>query len=140
MASNSSSVAVSAAIGWRCHTCGEPAASGVVHIDLRKVRAAETALAAWRGRPREGVSRALDLADIFAAPTVEQWQVVCAGCCHNCVGCYAIDLGQVRSLHALIAWTAHLYDKSWFTATNWIAFIHRVAQEHADPREPMGVW
>jgi hypothetical protein len=128
-----------AAIAWRCDECGNPATTGAIHVDLRRVNAAERARTEWEARPR-AVGQAFDLSDMFAAPMMARWQVTCSGCAHNCAGCYSIDLALCRSVFALVKWTAHLYEKSWFGATNWIAFIHGVAQENGDPREAAGVW
>ena len=125
--------------GWRCSGCGEPARGGVLHIRHQDVWAAEQALREWHaGHPSE---EAFDLADIFAMPALAQWQVACPSCLrvHDCAGCYDIGLDQCATLTALLRWQAHLYDKSWFGATNWGGFVHRVAQEHA-PHETAGVW
>lgn len=129
-----------AAIAWRCDNCGNPATAGAIHVEMRMVADAEQSIADWEKRSRDDASEAFDLADIFAAPTLALWNVSCDGCRHSCFTCYSIDLALCRSMFALVKWTAHLYDKSWFRATNWIAFIHRVAQENGDPSEAAGVW
>ncbi|MEU7170345.1 hypothetical protein ABZ949_02490 [Micromonospora tulbaghiae] len=126
-------------IAWRCSRCGGSADGGVLHISHRDVRAAERAAKEWNATTQS--KEAFDLADIFMMPALAQWQVACPACmrAHNCAGCYQIELGQCATLTALLRWQAHLYDKSWFGATNWVGFVHRVAQEHA-PHETAGVW
>ncbi|MFI6228600.1 hypothetical protein ACIBCR_14965 [Micromonospora echinospora] len=129
-----------AAIAWRCDTCATSTTTGVIHINLQRVTAVEQELTAWEKRPREDVSRAVELAEVFAAPMIARWEVACRKCGHDCSGCYSIELALCPSVFALVKWTAHLYDKSWFRATNWVSFIHRVAQENGDPAEAAGVW
>ncbi len=127
-------------IRWVCSACGQPAATGAVHIDYRAITDAEQAAKAWDAR-RHSLN-AFDLADVFTMPSRAQWQVTCDGCLqeqHDCGGCYEISLGQVPTFTALLRWQAHLYAKSWFDATNWVAFVHRLAQEHA-PNESGAAW
>ncbi|MEV1315342.1 hypothetical protein AB0J14_04575 [Micromonospora arborensis] len=127
-------------IGWRCRQCDLPAKSGALHIGHQQVRAAERAAKDWDAQ--HPADEAFDLADVFMMPSRAQWQVTCDGCLqrrHDCGGCYEIGLNQVPTFTALLRWQAHLYDKSWFNVTNWVAFVHRLAQEHA-PHESAGAW
>ncbi|MET8278243.1 hypothetical protein [Micromonospora sp. NPDC005174] len=127
------------AITWRCHQCDLPARAGVLHINHQQVHAAEQAAKAWDAD--HPADEAFNVADVLMMPHLAQWQVSCDGCLssHDCGGCYEISLSQVSTFTALLRWQAHLYDKSWFDATNWVAFVHRLAQEHA-PHESAGAW
>jgi hypothetical protein len=127
-------------INWRCSACGQPTRTGALHIDLQQVRQAERSLAAWERRHADPDGRAFNLAELMTMPRVEPWRVDCNTCCHDCAGCYTIELAQCQSLSALIRWTHHLYDKNWFKSTDWIGFIHQVAQANGSPTETAGVW
>jgi hypothetical protein len=37
---------------------------------------------------------------------------------------------SIRSVRDLLAWTGHLMDKSWLSATDWRRVLWRVAEEH----------
>ncbi len=125
-------------ITWRCDTCRAVTTTGCIHIDLQTVSAAEKSFSDYeRGRSRD--AEMVSLASLMLMPQPARWQVQCAGCVHNCCGCYSIDLRQCQTIYALVKWTAHLYEKNWFNATNWMGLLHRVAQEHGSAREATGV-
>jgi hypothetical protein len=126
-------------INWVCETCDQPATDGVLHIDQRAALAARVEIDRWNEQRRsEGPTR-FSVAAVFAAPRRVRWQVSCNGCAHDCGGCYTIELRQCRTWVAALCWQAHLYEKNWFNATNWVALLARVAREHA-PAESAGVW
>ncbi|MEV5211368.1 hypothetical protein AB0K35_28230 [Micromonospora sp. NPDC053740] len=140
MTTTQAAASTSTTIRWVCGACGQPAESGAVHVDFGSVVAAQQAAKEWDARSHS--LSAFDLADVFTMPARAQWKVTCGECLqqqHDCGGCYEIGLSQVPTFTALLRWQAHLYDKSWFDATNWVAFVHRLAQEHA-PHESAGAW
>lgn len=127
-------------IVWTCATCRQPARAGLIHIDLRAVTQRQGEMKDWEERRSSG-ARAIELGELFSMPPIVHWQISCDACHRGCSGsCYEIGLKQCQSVYALIKWTAHLYGKSWFSATDWIDFIHRVAQEQGSAAEPTGVW
>lgn len=79
------------------------------------------------------------LESLIHAPRLLRWHVSCEVCFVGVEASYDISLEQCRSLAALIKWTAHLHGKSWFLATDWIHFIHEIAQLTGSPLEPVGV-
>lgn len=127
-------------IDWRCMTCGQPTTSGLLHIEHRQVRGAEQTLAEWDHRHGDTDGQILQLGEIMSMPRTARWRVDCDTCRHDCTGCYTIEISLCRSVFALVRWTHHLYGKSWFGATDWIEFIHQVAQDNGSPSETTGVW
>lgn len=125
-------------IAWVCDTCGSPMRAGALHIDLAQVTAARRERADWEKRKQD--AEQVWALELLLLPDIPRWRVECNACCHDCAGCYSIDLAQCQSMFALVRWTAHLYEKTWFGATNWINFIRKVAQENGSPLEATGVW
>ncbi|MFI2663240.1 hypothetical protein [Micromonospora carbonacea] len=119
-------------VDWTCDTCRQPiVGGGAIHIDLRQVRETERRIDEWnRGEGRPGLAR-VSVVQMLLAPRREHWRVDCNACCHSCVTCYTIDLTRCQTLRDLVGWTAHLYGKNWFNATDWVYFMQRVTGAEA---------
>jgi hypothetical protein len=125
-------------IDWRCHTCGQPTTAGGLHIDLASVREAEREWTAWRNRPARDPDM-FSLAEVLTMPSPARWRVDCNSCLREQATTYTIDLAQCQSVWALIRWQAHLSEKNWFPATDWMTFVAEVARRHGSPSEPVGM-
>lgn len=136
-------VAVGGRIRWACGICEmEIWSGGALYVDLR--RASEILREQVKDDHRRflGPVRFDDAlyAALLSVPRFVRWHVACDACFNENDCSYDISLDQCRSLAALIRWTAHLYGKSWFRATDWIYFTHEVAQMTGSPLETVGVF
>jgi hypothetical protein len=126
-----------------CFTCCSdiPAGGGVIHISHNEVFRAEQANAA--ARERRSARAAAEGRTGFAAEIVSldelrdehreaQWQVHCDGCnphrADGCAGCYWFAVERCSTWAQLVHWTAHLSEKEWLAATNWMDFIRTAAE------------
>lgn len=130
-------------VRWTCGTCRRPIhRGGMLGVDLSRANEVRQHQIVTDARRLAGdglVSLQDGLLEVLTAPPLARWEVACDDCPDSGRWGYAIELEVCRSLAALIRWTAHLYGKSWFRATDWIGFMARVARENSDPLEPTGV-
>lgn len=124
-----------AKLTWKCSRCG----SGIrdrsgwlwVNIDAAlAVLVEEKAWAnRWEHRDEDGWPRPMPAAALDSFPMDVPWISTHEYCMteadNECHG-YFIDIHRVRSHGDLIAWTAHLSEKSWLGQTNWMHLMHRI--------------
>lgn len=123
---------------YTCDTCGGAADRGALYIGYDEIRQGETALAEWKRRDEERSrtrgERDLDwLLDLLSMPEPVPWKVGCNECAGTCEQAYWIEVDRVRTWPALLQWTVHLSAKTWFTATDWTAFLKRLAEANEPP-------
>lgn len=122
-----------------CDICRRPVADrmGYLYIDLIEVREYEDAARRWRAEHPGPVAAT----DILDSPVRPCWRV-CHGDCDtdDSVSDYAIEVERIRSWRDLCWWTAHLFDKNWFSLTDWGHLMRGVAENSGTRIQPAGTW
>lgn len=124
-----------------CMGCRQPIPRGdrgVVHISHASIAYVQRE---WRDRDRfEDAWTPIDLKTLLGQPDPAMWMVHCDDCNPHphphdprswCHGCYWFSVDRCRTWAQLIDWTAHLSQKDWLTATDWMDFIRRTAHGQA---------
>ena len=121
------------------------AGNGVIHVSYDEIERVERARGAVKEQrlakaSAEGrTSTPADLVtaeELLAASMAAGWQVHCDDCNpHNadgCGGCYWFEVERCLTWAQLVDWTAHLAEKSWLEATDWMGFIRDVAHRSSE--------
>jgi hypothetical protein len=130
-----------------CFTCRQdiPAGGGVVHISHADVYRIERANAAARDARLARVAaegrndfeaEIIDFDELRAEHQEAEWQVHCDGCNPHrddgCAGCYWFAVERCATWAQLVHWSAHLLEKDWVRATNWLDFIRATSERTSD--------
>ena len=122
-----------------CDTCHRPIAdhTGYLYIDLGEVREYQRAAREWR----TAHSSVAPVSDVLNNPVRPCWRVR-HGACDTAKepSTYAIGVDRIRSWRDLTWWTAHLFDKRWFPATDWGSLMRGVAENSGTRIQPAGTW
>jgi len=120
-------------IVWTCSVCDKPVADGdgYIAIGIDDVNRAERERQEWE----DANPTATTLSELRTYPTA-QWLVFHSGCDPGPErGPHRIDVSQIRSAWAALAWTAHLMHEPWLSVTDWRLLIERVAEAHGASAE-----
>lgn len=107
---------------WICDACDNPIGDGDGHLYISVAEAAQCAEvhreweAQWRGR-------LVPLGAFMDLPLPAHWQVTHRDCDLDELVSYAIGVERARTTGQLLAWTLHLQEKNWYSATDWPSFI-----------------
>jgi hypothetical protein len=132
-----------------CMSCRKdiPAGGGVVHIAHAEVHRIEKANAAARearlarvvAEGRTGIeAEIVSVEELIEEHQEARWQVHCDACNPHrfngslCDGCYWFAVERCVTWAQLVHWTAHLLEKDWVAATNWLDFIRITAERTSD--------
>lgn len=118
-------------IHFACVQCGkriEPAtgALGLSHDDL--MRAMKGYASSHQARNRKGSDNQGSLVNYLE--NVGRWNAThynCAG--EGQLSGYSIELDRLRTYRHLVAWTAHLMEKTWLPHTNWRHVLRHFAAQ-----------
>lgn len=121
---------------WPCSECGAPIADseGYITVSVKAADERHAAAAVERAdisvtgpTDADGSMRATTLADLLAVPHEVPWWALHDNCGPDPDDLeYWIAIERVRTVLALVRWTAHLYDKRWFADTTWMDILQRV--------------
>lgn len=121
---------------WPCSMCGAPIADrdGYLTVSVKEADERHPAAAAGRAdinivglTDADGPTRATTLADLLSVPPEVPWWALHDDCGPEPDDLeYWIAIERVRTVLALIKWTAHLYDKRWFADTTWMDILEHV--------------
>lgn len=131
-----------------CDDCGRDvtgAPDATIHVSQADVRGFEAEERQWTRHRQEthgDLAGLMTLDDLLASPLVARWAVHCDPCNPHrdletgdlCGDCYWFSLDRCATTWALLAWTAHLMEKTWVNAaTDWSSFLRRAlaANGHA---------
>lgn len=121
-------------IEWNCSVCGKAVddGAGYLTIDIDEVNKVEDARREWdAAHPRD-----FSVDELLAEyPRDAGWLVFHGDCDPEPDRqSYWFDVGRIRSPWDVVAWTAHLMEKSWLPATSWDSLIGKLAKDHgSDP-------
>jgi hypothetical protein len=125
-----------------CFACRKDIApgGGVIHIAMNEVMRVEQAQTAEREMLRtkaaDGIPPIVTVAELRAQPVEVAWQVHCDSCNPHrpggCAGCYWFAVERCSTWAQLVHWTAHLSEKGWLSATDWMTFIRAIAEQTSD--------
>lgn len=122
-----------------CDNCRRPVGDGggFLSIDLMDVRTYQRAASQWRiDHPGP-----VPAGDIFDSPVRPCWRVEHDECnTADGASAYTIEVERVRTWRDLTWWTAHLFDKNWFAATDWGHLMRGVAENSGTRIQPSGTW
>lgn len=132
-----------ARLTWPCSACGLPVPDGsgyltvsVVDADARHI-AAES-VRATTGTPipvplGETPSKSYTLHEIMQIPDEVPWHAFHDSCDPDPdSGGYWFAIERIRTLVALVHWTAHLEEKQWLADTNWMDILRGVGSQGGD--------
>jgi len=115
-------------IEWTCDQCERPVhdRDGLLHVSFGDLHALRSARAAW-DVAHPGPIRTSE--DLRGWPRGLIWQVHHGKCDPDPHGDdYWIEVHRVRSPIDLLVWTSHLFDKGWFSLTEWPALLKRATR------------
>lgn len=114
-----------------CAGCGQLIDEGPGHLQVDNAEVAQHELEReeWERRhpDDEFGGKLLTIADLKAFPALARWQAWHWDCDpdHDS-SAYAIHVERIRTPRDVIAWTAHLMEKDWLTATDWSELLHNI--------------
>lgn len=111
-----------------CDTCGLPVedGDGALYVRFADIREHQRASKEWEStRSADGL---MDMPTLLMMPRSIPWLIHHDACASADTDVYDISVEQVRTWRRLLAWTAHLMDKTWLPSTNWPAVIGDAAE------------
>ena len=123
-------------IRWACDVCGRPARGpdAYVCVDVRRAfevwrehdRLDAEWEAEWRAAHPQGGLKTRSISDFDVYPDLVPWEVVHRACDPNPErDDYWFSLDRCDTEARLLAWTAHLVDKTWLVWTDWAGLLRR---------------
>lgn len=121
-------------IEWVCTRCDRPilGSSGAVWISWESIREAGDNADA---PPRPTVTATGEpilrtMADLLAEPDPPSWSITHDSCSLPEDDGYEIGVDELRTHQGVLAWTSHLYGKTWAPETNWDWIIRAAAHNN----------